>query len=82
VAKNGSVFIEAQNWIDGRVLSRNSNVNADYLSDFYSSAEIFESVARCTEFVLYDKTRINPLVKAHLHWRFLSQQLDAIFVAL
>jgi len=31
---------------------RNSNVNADY---FYSSAEIFQTVARCTEFV-YDKT--------------------------
>jgi len=34
---------------------RNRNVNADY---FYSSVGIFESVARCTEFV-HDKTRIN-----------------------
>jgi len=34
---------------------RNINVNADY---FYSSAKIFESVARCKEFV-YDKTRLN-----------------------
>ena len=40
---------------------RKSNVNADYL---YSSAEIFESVASCTEFV-YDKPRINRHVSAN-----------------
>ena len=34
---------------------RNSNVNADY---FYSSVEIFKSVANCTEFV-YAKPQIN-----------------------
>jgi len=37
---------------------RNSNVNADY---FYSSAEVFESVASRTEFV-YD----NPWIKWHM----------------
>ena len=42
----------------------NSNVNADY---FYSSAEIFESVARCTEFV-YDKTQINLHVSTNASW--------------
>ena len=40
---------------------RNSNVNADY---FYSSAEIFESVASCTEFV-YNKPRINRHTSAN-----------------
>jgi len=40
---------------------RNSIVNADY---FYSSAEIFESVARCTE-LFYDKTRITLHVSAN-----------------
>jgi len=40
---------------------RNSNVNADY---FYSSAEIFESVASCTEFI-YDKPRINRHASAN-----------------
>jgi len=40
---------------------RNSNVNAGY---FYSSAEIFESVVSCTEFV-YDKPRINRHVSAN-----------------
>ena len=43
---------------------RKSNVNADYL---YSSAEIFESVASCTEFV-YDKPRINRHVSANASW--------------
>ena len=43
---------------------RNRNVNADY---FYSSAEILESVARCTEFV-YDKTQINLHVSANDSW--------------
>ena len=40
---------------------RNSNANVD---NFYSSAEIFESVASCTEFV-YDKPRINQHVSAN-----------------
>jgi len=40
---------------------RNSNVNADYL---YSSAEIFKSVASCTELV-YDKPQINHHVSAN-----------------
>jgi len=48
---------------------RNSNVNADY---FYSSAEIFESVASCTEFV-YDKPQINRHVSANASW-YLSFQ--------
>ena len=37
---------------------RNSNVNADY---FYSSVEVFKSVASCTEFV-YD----NPWINWHM----------------
>jgi len=43
---------------------RNNNVNADY---FYSSAEIFESVAGRTAFV-YDKPRINRHVSAIVCW--------------
>ena len=45
---------------------RNSNVDADY---FYSSAEIFESVTSCTEFV-YDKPWINRHVSANVSWYY------------
>jgi len=54
---------------------RNSNVNADY---FYSSAEIFESVASCTEFI-YDKPRINRHASANASW-YLCFQLRILDV--
>ena len=42
---------------------------------FYSSAEIFESVGSCTEFV-YDKTRINRHAIARASWFLCFHRLD------
>jgi len=68
VAKNSSLSNEAQIELmaessqvkiyKSKPELRNSNVNADY---FYSSAEVFESVASRTEFV-YD----NPWINWHM----------------